>query len=532
MPLLRRVGQPTESDIESIVGSASASASGVVELATPAEVAAGTDTGRAVTPEGVAKHVGAAAVLVRDDGTSVAYPASADTDAARGTAIEAARTAATSGEIIYVNSSGTYLTTTSLAKDGVNWYFGPGVTISNATTSVFEVATGMSFTISGAGEFFCTAAATPAVHINHASADVKIDCASIRSDGGGSSPALKMNAGLLRLRASRIIESVGYDAIWHNGGILHVECPMLTGGGASGNALELVNGEIYGRFGRLSATAVTINGPEGNIAGSIWCDYVSGASGNYAVDIATVEAINLHLRLGRVSKAIYVIHGGTIHLHDTIVDSTAVEVPTLTVGDVGGRTILSGVRLLAKSTQFCIAGLPTEADIVDISGCTMNLPPTDQTAVPKIAANDRTLSVRTQVDATDTTLAEVTALQHYVEAGGIYEFHAKLYTVSTTNGGVKAAIAAAATGGCTATSVIYEAVIHQAGAIVNPGTSKATALGTTVANVTAVTAAFVEIRGTITVNAAGFLVPTFAQNADQDTSSILVNSTFNVRRIG
>ena len=130
--------------------------------------------------------------------------------------------------------------------------------------------------------------------------------------------------------------------------------------------------------------------------------------------------------------------------------------------------------------------------------------------------------VSTQFDKTsDTTLANVTGLSINVVAGRTYSFKAVLYTTSNVAGGVKAAIG----GTATATAIRYEAVTLD-NAIVAAQT-RATALGTTVGAVTAVTAAMIVITGTITVNAAGTLTVQFAQNASNATaSSVLTGSAF------
>lgn len=130
--------------------------------------------------------------------------------------------------------------------------------------------------------------------------------------------------------------------------------------------------------------------------------------------------------------------------------------------------------------------------------------------------------VSTQFDKTsDTTLANVTGLSITVVAGRTYSFKAVLYTSSNVAGGVKAAIA----GTATATAITYEALTFD-GAVLLAQT-RATALGTTVGAVTAVTAALIVITGTITVNAGGTLTVQFAQNASNGAaSSVLVGSVF------
>src|SRR5574337_77358 len=133
----------------------------------------------------------------------------------------------------------------------------------------------------------------------------------------------------------------------------------------------------------------------------------------------------------------------------------------------------------------------------------------------------RDVRVSTQFNKTsDTTLANVTNLTHDVNAGKTYSFEARLFTTSVNTGGVKAAIG----GTATATSIIYEGRTIDAGVTTQ---SRATALGTAVGAVTAVTAALIIIKGTIVVNAAGTLTVQFAQNAsDVTASSVLVNSSF------
>lgn len=137
--------------------------------------------------------------------------------------------------------------------------------------------------------------------------------------------------------------------------------------------------------------------------------------------------------------------------------------------------------------------------------------------------------VSTQFDKTNnSTLSDITGLSVNVAAGRTYRFEAVLYTTSTNTAGVKFAIG----GTATATAVIYQAVNINANTLVGT-TARATALGTAVGDVTAVTAAYCRITGTITVNAAGTLTAQFAQNSAQpaQTSSVLVGSAFTVNEI-
>lgn len=130
--------------------------------------------------------------------------------------------------------------------------------------------------------------------------------------------------------------------------------------------------------------------------------------------------------------------------------------------------------------------------------------------------------VSTQFDKTsNTTLGNVTGLTVNVAAGRTYSFRAVLYTTSNIGGGVQAAIG----GTATATAIVYQGRTLSSTTV--GANDRATALGTAVGAITTVTVAFIEIDGTITVNAAGTLTVQFAQNASNGAaSSVLVGSSF------
>jgi len=122
---------------------------------------------------------------------------------------------------------------------------------------------------------------------------------------------------------------------------------------------------------------------------------------------------------------------------------------------------------------------------------------------------------------TDETLANITSFTIDVVGGKTYKIEATLYTTSNVAGGIKMALA----GSATATAVIYEAVVFQTAVAAQ---SRATALGTAVGAVTAVTTAQVRLTGSILVNATGTLAIQFARNAAVGTSVVLGGSTLKV----
>lgn len=94
-------------------------------------------------------------IVVHGDGTKTLYTASANTDASRGEALINAFTHSVSGDTIYVD--GNYNITSSLGKNGVNWWFAPGATIFRSDDTVGnifdDVGTNMSFSVGGHGNF-------------------------------------------------------------------------------------------------------------------------------------------------------------------------------------------------------------------------------------------------------------------------------------------------------------------------------------------------------------------------------------------
>lgn len=132
--------------------------------------------------------------------------------------------------------------------------------------------------------------------------------------------------------------------------------------------------------------------------------------------------------------------------------------------------------------------------------------------------------VTTQFDATTTTLADITGLTSTLIAGRKYRFRATLFVNADAVGGVKFSVA----GTATETSIVYQVNVIRNDTSVFAITSRQTALGGAGVGTAAATAYYVEIVGTIVCNAAGTLRPQFAQNVASGTSSVLVNSTFNV----
>lgn len=129
-----------------------------------------------------------------------------------------------------------------------------------------------------------------------------------------------------------------------------------------------------------------------------------------------------------------------------------------------------------------------------------------------------------QFDAVATTvLANVPGLSVTLAAGRKYKFRATLFVTADATGGHKYAIG----GTATATNIIYNINALNDAASTFVVTSRQTALAGSAGQAGA-TEVFTEIIGTIVCANAGTLTVQFAQNVASGTSSVLINSTFEV----
>lgn len=140
--------------------------------------------------------------------------------------------------------------------------------------------------------------------------------------------------------------------------------------------------------------------------------------------------------------------------------------------------------------------------------------------------SSNTVRSTTQLDKTsDTTLANVVGLVQTVVAG-TYQYKINLDTVSTVNGGVKAAFKYTTTVASTLNSI---AKAFAAAAVAVARFTSAADQGSILASTTATVAC--EMVGTIIVTTGGTLQLQFAQNVSHaDTSSVLVGSSMTFTR--
>lgn len=379
----------------------------------------------------------------------------------------------------------------------------------------------------------------------------------VRTDGSDSNSGLVNDAGGAFLTIQAAVTLVasslnlnGYDVtiqvadgtyavgatiqnLWDGNGTVSIK----------GNATTPTNVIVSGGFAAIGHTRLVVR--------DLQCAYLSADSYGYlaftnvtfadtssqlslitASNEGTVEATgNFKIAGGAYSHALYCYYGGTIVIPVAV---TITGTPSFSVafalirygsklitadlysGSVtGDRYYVDGRSKIICLSAMAITSFPGNDEGFRAAGSYVGFADAGNTDV---VTSDQAIT-------SSTTLTN-SALSFSVEDARTYIFTAKLYTTSNVAGGVKAAIA----GTATATSIIYE------GRTISGGTTtqtRATALGTEVGAVTAVTAAYIEINGTIVTNAGGTLVVQFAQNASNaGATTLLTGSSFEVKPLG
>lgn len=185
--------------------------------------------------------------------------------------LEAARDAASAGDVIQV-LPGSYAITTSLAKDGVNWFFYPGAVVTMAengsTVGIWDDGgAAMTFKVGGYGQFFRTVTAggtalSRAVFCSHASSDIRIDADIISNLGAGTkgTRCISLINGKLYVKARKIIGGSFLQAvIWWENGEGHIFADDITGLGTTPAAYLAVAAASTGDL-NVTADNITSSG--------------------------------------------------------------------------------------------------------------------------------------------------------------------------------------------------------------------------------------------------------------------------------
>lgn len=377
----------------------------------------------------------------------------------------------------------------------------------------------------------------------------------VRTDGSDSNSGLVNDAGGAFLTIQAAVTLVasslnlgGYDVtiqvadgtyaagatiqnLWDGNGTVSIK----------GNATTPTNVVITSTFTATSHSRITVRDLQcyGLIAGSYSyiaftnLVFVSGVNSILAAsDNGMIESTgSWKIAGGTYQHAYYASSGAYISIPSSV---TLTGTPAFSVAfayAIGKSTITSTINYSGSATGTRYNIGDDSALIFDGTGTVTTLPGDAlgnraAGSYIDITGTGRSVVITSNQAITSSTTLTDSSLSFQVEAAKTYSFVARLFTTSNVAAGVKAAIA----GTATATAIAYE------GFNISGGTStqtRASALGGAVAAVTAVTAAYIEIKGAITTNAGGTLLVQFAQNvSNAAATTLLAMSSFEVKPIG
>jgi hypothetical protein len=330
----------------------------------------------------------------RPNGQTIPFGLGASTDAARGTALIAAQSAATSGDTIHLGA-GTYdlNTTATLNKVGINYDLATGAVIARTAGSsrrIFYDSVGaLTTSIIGGGSISTVAGnGSPlgtCFDLRNASSSVTfVGKDIVNTDGTSGGEAIYMSAGKLYVRASGTVASAGYDAIICEtaaGGILDVDCALLDG---DDNAVEYGGGIVH-----IKASTIVAGNECFQVAGSDFADrlVVEGdlaycddytASGNDAflvVQSSTSGYIDINVKRIESHIRIQINDTSRIYISDCQLNTSGQAFPSI-VFTLSGSTgmVLSNVNITTKSDQTYSIEAAGATTITVIGNVTTNKP--------------------------------------------------------------------------------------------------------------------------------------------------------------
>jgi hypothetical protein len=332
-----------------------------LDLAAPLPVAEG---GTGATDAAGARHnleLDSPVIRRESDGDIFLYGQDAANSTAVGTAIIAAQTAASSGDVIEVHANATI--TTSLGKGGVDWWFASVGVIGSGVPVWSDGGTGMTFAVDGMGAFASTGAA-PCVSLLDNSSVVTIR-GRLMQNSAGADACIELEGATLYVTLHESLNGDGADGVV-GAGTLYITCPTLD---CFDNCYEF-SGTLHAvHTGYLHSGNATING---SFTGELSCPDIAPSGDDPAVvwqsDLAgEIRSATLGGGGSGVPSVSLEEDGLTLSNCKIAADSAA----TYSIEDVGGphtltvlgslscnKPIDAGVTI-AQATTFIIPALPT-----------------------------------------------------------------------------------------------------------------------------------------------------------------------------
>src|SRR3989338_5420622 len=269
------------------------------------------------------------------------FKTSTNTDSARGQLLLNAQGNASANDTIFVGP-GTYIITSTLGKNGVNWWFAPGATVKRTDSDNTELwsdnGTDMDFVVDGYARFIHNGNEGTGIEFTNSGSNIIMKFLSIETTFNDiNTPAIHTSNGTIKIYADDYIKSAGYDAIWNSGnsGTLNFD---------GGN-------NIYIYADRITA-----------LANDYIVLYTLTQNGNHTTNIYA-QKIDGYLSLNQ---------NANVNIYDATINSSKSDTSTIVLSN--NNLTLKDVNLITNSSQIKSIESSSSVNISIVGTLTINKP--------------------------------------------------------------------------------------------------------------------------------------------------------------
>lgn len=295
--------------------------------------------------------------------------------------LDAAQTAATTGDIIYVRP-GAY-TTSGIGKDGVNWYFDAGCAVSGP---IKDGGVTMAFSIMGQASFTHSA---DTLAITAANSNVVVTAKKIESTGVASY-AIRCTGGYALNPATLKVDAdlnSTFQGIYCQG----FSRVTLRGDITATTGVDFNSAGSVTMIGNIIATTAGINSASGtmvitgNISAPTGIQFQNNPditmNGNISSSVKGIVSASGKLTLrGRITAPVAIQAGSTGYVRVTDTVSGTIQVSSSATVEVGLKTsnpvtlasgatlvLAGGARVLSAGATYCVTG-PVGSQVISYGG--------------------------------------------------------------------------------------------------------------------------------------------------------------------
>jgi len=311
------------------------------------------------------------------------FKTSTNTDSARGQLLLNAQGNASANDTIFVGP-GTYIITSTLGKNGVNWWFAPGATVKRTDSDNTELwsdnGTDMDFVVDGYARFIHNGNEGTGIEFTNSGSNIIMKFLSIETTFNDiNTPAIHTSNGTIKIYADDYIKSAGYDAIWNSGNTtLEVHSSYIY---AYENAVEVSGGyetrvhanRIEGNAGSTSGNSGTLNFDGGNNI-YIYADRITALANDYIVLYTLTQNGNhtTNIYAQKIDGYLSLNQNANVNIYDATINSSKSDTSTIVLSN--NNLTLKDVNLITNSSQIKSIESSSSVNISIVGTLTINKP--------------------------------------------------------------------------------------------------------------------------------------------------------------